>query len=536
MSLDKMKQMVISLANAIENDEKLAIPVLAVKLAKCSEAYPHDQTIGSMSRVIEKMASNNSYFISKAELKSLYKKLYSNNTKFAQLFENELGEDISYEPARSEYKHDDSNAVSTYNTGDQVLANALESVFDKTIAVKMFSKTSADKALKSVASTLNDSNLNPTKLSVDSGNEKFIIIKADYETPKGVTSFFVPVEINDNKVVQSSVFMGNAGPLDINYSNIKKYLKTTAGSKLQVTSNMVLDALTKASSNKRRVSNAEMSLIRLNANRAGKSEFFQDQVVGLKVAEASVKDVELPKYNEFESFEQKFNSPQGIATFQFGAETLKIASESVTRDVIGFGYKNPQISITGSDDKTVFYGVSLDGGKVAFTVPVKIAGNKITKPNLMLCQGSVSTFNKENINNLYVNNQTDYKVAAAASPLFGLKPSDLINNIKMALSENNHAKAEDALNVLARSGDAKAYATGFVTYMSGLTNKTASVKEDPCTMIVKSSVSEHPICGHTGLPVHKVYKDQYGNCRPLYRKGMDETYEGASFMNSKIFG
>jgi hypothetical protein len=55
-------------------------------------------------------------------------------------------------------------------------------------------------------------------------------------------------------------------------------------------------------------------------------------------------------------------------------------------------------------------------------------------------------------------------------------------------------------------------------------------------MIVKSSSSEHPVCGHTGLPIHKVYQDDGGNCRPLYRRGMDETYEGASFMNAKIFG
>jgi hypothetical protein len=56
-------------------------------------------------------------------------------------------------------------------------------------------------------------------------------------------------------------------------------------------------------------------------------------------------------------------------------------------------------------------------------------------------------------------------------------------------------------------------------------------------MLIKNSkVSEHSICGHTGLPIHKVFQDKNGNCQPLYRRGMDETYEGASFMNAKIFG
>jgi hypothetical protein len=54
-------------------------------------------------------------------------------------------------------------------------------------------------------------------------------------------------------------------------------------------------------------------------------------------------------------------------------------------------------------------------------------------------------------------------------------------------------------------------------------------------MIVKNAHSSHRICGHTNLPLHKVYQDKEGNCRPLYRKEMDETYQGAYFLNSKIF-
>jgi hypothetical protein len=71
MSLDKIQQLVGSLAKTLENKEKLATPVLAAKLAKYAESYPHDQTIGSMALVLGKMASNNTLFITKAELKSL---------------------------------------------------------------------------------------------------------------------------------------------------------------------------------------------------------------------------------------------------------------------------------------------------------------------------------------------------------------------------------------------------------------------------------------------------------------------------------
>lgn len=536
MSLDKIQQLVGSLAKSVEDNERLATPILSAKLAKCLEAYPGDQTIGSMARVIDKMASNNTLFIRRAEFKGLYHKLHSRNTKFAQLFQEELGL-VESLPEPTVMQRDEATNVNAYEVGDQVLANALNSVFDKNLPLKMYSQALADKAQHSVGTTLDAWNLTPSDISVADGSDKFLVIKADYETPKGVTSFYVPVEIHDGKVVEASVFMGNAGPQDLNHANLKAYLTTFAGSKLKADGTAILAVLTRAASENREVSDAEIALTKLNATRQGKSEFFQNQIVGQKVATAAPKDIELPKYDEFESFEKSFTTPYGVAAFQFGGDNVKIAREGVARELIGFGYRTPQVTVTGSDDNTIFYGVSLDGGKVAFTVPVKVAGGKLSKPSIMLCNGSVSVFCKDSVNELYVSNQSDYKVAAVASPQFGLKPSDLVNNIRQAIAEGNHAKAEDALNVLANAGDEKAYAHGFHAFLTGLSGKsTPKTAETCCSMQIKTASSQHPVCGHTGLPLHKVYQDKDGNCRPLYRKGMDESYEGAVFNNHKILG
>jgi hypothetical protein len=95
----------------------------------------------------------------------------------------------------------------------------------------------------------------------------------------------------------------------------------------------------------------------------------------------------------------------------------------------------------------------------------------------------------------------------------------------------------DALNCIKQSGDAKAYVVAFRIFASGLGDSKVEAKEESaCKMVMKTASSQHPVCGHTGLPLHKVYQDEHGNCRPLYRKGMDESYEGAYFMNHKIFG
>src|SRR6478609_3229080 len=107
MSHEKLNQLVGFIAKNMDDNEKLATPVLAAKLAKCVESFPHDQTIGAISTVIDKMALNEKLFIRRADLKSLYNKLYSRNTKFAELFQNELG-----------IKEEESSPITTYKRDD----------------------------------------------------------------------------------------------------------------------------------------------------------------------------------------------------------------------------------------------------------------------------------------------------------------------------------------------------------------------------------------------------------------------------------
>lgn len=537
MSLDKIQQLVGSLTKSLDGNERIATPVLAAKLAKAIDAYPGDQTIGSMSVIISKMVTNNTMFIRKADLQSLYTKLHSRNTKFAELFQDELGV-VDALPTPQLYNRDEStHDLNPFQVGDSVLANALTSVFDKHAPLKMYSQPLADKALASVASSLDAWNLRPVALAVDEGNDKFLVIRADYETPKGITSLFIPVETPNNKIVEATVFMGNSGPQELNYKDIKSYLTTHAGMKSKISGAGILSVLTKAASENREVSDAEIALTKLTATRQGQSEFFTNSIVGQKVAEASRQDVKLAKSDEFMSFEQQFTSSHGQATWQFGVEKVKTARDHIVRELTSYGHKNPQVTVAKNDDNTIFYNVSLDAGRVGFMVPVKVAAGKVVKPSVMLCNGSVSAFSQQGVNELYVQNHSDFRAAAGASTLSGLKPSEVLNNLRSALAEGNHAKAEDALNVLANCGDTKAYATGFQVYMSGLAiTKEAAADSPKCCHSMKSKASEHPICAQTGLPTHKIYQDGDGNCRPLYRRGMDETYEGAVFNNSKIFG
>jgi hypothetical protein len=538
MSLNKLQHLVSSLAQEMENSQQLATPLLATKLAKCQHTYPQDKTIGGVARVIDDMISHQTYFIRKGDFRSLAHQLHSHNTKFGELFEEELGEKPMEPTVISSngtiFQRDDAE-VKAYQVEDQILANALATAFDSHIPLKQYSQPVANKALKSVGHTLEVWNLRPAQLTVNSGNEKFIVIQADYETPKGITSFYVPVEVNkDQTTVDPEVFMGNQGPEDLNHTNLKAYITQQAGVKTKIGGVDILTALSAASSDQREVSAAELALTRLNATRQGKSEFFQDQIVGLTVEAAAELDVETPKSEEFMSFEQQFSTPQGHAAWQFGDNKVAAGRNHIVRELQSFGFHKPQVVVAKSDETTIFYGVALDTGKTAFTVPIKVSGKQISKPTVLLCNGSLSTFDQEGINQLISQNKSDVKVAAVASSFASLKPSEIVNNLRQALSDENYVKAEDALNVLANSGDAKAYQTAFQLYMDGLAGQKTASNTTQCARMIKSAVSEYPVCSHTGLPVNKVYQDKDGNCRPLYRQGMEETYEGASFMNAKI--
>jgi hypothetical protein len=534
MSKNSIQEMVSSLAKTLDDNEQLATPILSSKLAKYQEVYPYDQTVGMMSRVIEKMASNNTLFIKKADFRSLYQKMYSTGTKLAELFPNELG--AAYEPKIERTKYE-IKEVEPYQIKDQVLANALANAFDSSIPLRAYAQASADKAVKIVSSSLDNCTIHPTEVSIADGNERILLIKADYDTPKGITSIYVPVEVVNNKVADAGVFIGNTGVIEINNQEVKNYIVSNAGAKLKATAKTILAFLTNAISGNKEISDTELALIKLNSERQEKASLNATPILGQKIAEVVIKDVVLPKSDEFSSFEKEFSSPYGVASFTFGENKIKIGRESIERELIAAGYKNPQVIVSACNEGTVFYAVSISGGRIGFTVPVKIANGKVSKPDIMLCNGSVSSFSKEGINMLSINNQSDFKAASVASPLYGLKSSELIANIKQALAEGNTAKAEDALNILEKSGNDNAYAIGFAAFIGGL-NKTASapVEEKKCSMIIKSAASQHPYCGHCNLPLHKTYVDEDGHCRPLYRKGMNTDYDSVLFNTSKILG
>lgn len=526
-----LKQAASVLSKLIDDNEKIAIHVFAAKLSKASSQHPEDQTIGVMADITSRMADGKKLFITRAEIRELYNKLYSRNTKFAELFKTELGE--IEKPKVKTYNRDyDDNKLDIISNAfnsvvDPLLANALNDAFGnpKTSYVNKYAETA--KALCTRA-------CNTTNVDIAAGNENVILCRASFETPKGVVSLFVPIEIAAGKALLPSIFIGNGGKQKFSKTNIDRYVVANAGVKLGISDKVAFTAFETKGND---ISNVDLAVIKLNASKETQSELAAHGILFQKIAsEDKNLVVNTPKYkdNEIESFAKAFDSDVGIAKFNFGNDKVSLGKTVVLNKLNSMGLDNAQISVFSSDKMQIIYAVSLNSNRISFRVPVKVSNGKLLDPTLLISNGAVESFSKDGIQNLFKKESLDYKAAAVASPLYSLKASELVQTVRDAMIEENYVKAEDALNILASVGDEKAYQTAFGLFTNGLSgSKTAA--PCGCKMVVKNASSKHNLCGHTGLPLHKVYTDKNGDCQPLYRRGMTDTKEGAYFMNNKIF-
>jgi hypothetical protein len=532
-----------SLAKFAEDSEKISLPIFTVKLVRAQEQYPEDYTIGMLSRVVGKMANSEKLFISRAEVKDLYEKFYSRNTKFASVFGEELGK-IESQPEASkssligEDHSTDIMQAAFDNVVDPVLANALNQAFGGTKGAD-YTKTVAKHAESICQNRFKDLGFT-VKSEVVCGKENVLVCNVSFETPRGTSSILVPVETADNKVLYApSMFIGNAGAEELNQHTVYSYLTTWAGDKLDVRAEEVLKASLIAKGNDHEISNVDLALTKLNASKESKADYLGPQILGTEVEVVNPNLIlNLPQVEdtEIEAIAKTFDSELGFASFKFGSKLIEQGHSLIQRQLNSCGATTHHIAVLSSNDESITYSVALNGGSVAFKVPLKIESKNALPPTILLCNGSIKSFDKTSVAELLREEGFDRVAASSASPLYGIKPSELVNIVKSAVAENNYIKAEDALNVLSNSDDEKAYEVALSAFTHGLTHQHEEVEETTkCAMIVNTNSSQFEICGHTGLPVHKVYQDKHGNCQPLYRRGMADSYEGASFMNSKVY-
>lgn len=521
-------------AQAINNSDTFLVGNLLSKTAQLAEIHPYDITTLGMLDVFEKKLDKQPV-ISRSELRNLYQTLYTNNNKFAQAFQEELGFAPEVEKQLPEEKPD----LDVFAETDKVLVKNLESVLNKENKLFSYSDKIANQTEEFVAFNLNKIEAPPKTVEVIAGNANLLIARACYESPKGEVSALIPVDVINNMPVMAGCFVGENGLEKLSKDTLINHLKTTAGKSLKVNAEQVLNYI----SNYGNINEVELAVQKMKT--ASLNNNFTLDHLGLVYSNPeelfkSASEIEMPQYElpeELSGFAKQLSTTAGEAELIFGKQNVESARNVLSKQLKSLGF-NCQLGIANLTKDHVVFAAKLDHAK-AVNIPIKIANNQVFLPTIAIANGEIAEFSKEGLSSLIENN-TDNKALMYASSHAELTSQEVLISLAQALKEENLLKAEDALHALAFL-DQESFNIGNEMYMSALAGdfkKAASLNHDEhskCSAPITDKNSKYLVCSHTNLPIHKVYQDKFGHCRPMHRKGNEDGEKSPQFSTYKIF-
>jgi hypothetical protein len=484
-------------------------------------------------------------FITRAELKDVYNKLYYPKNKLAQHFQKELG--ITEAPKKNLMRRDPREGQELplveeayARCADSMLAEQLTAAFDNK-PHNTYSSDLAKEAQRTCARELNLCGLLPKRVEVVAGQSDLLICRAAYDTPKGHCHVLIPIDVQNNRAMIPSFFLTTSGFVSLNAKFIKDHLKRTAGKTYQVDVQQLLTAISAAKNGTgaKPMSDVERIVMKTASAQGTPSTHTLNGILykEFNPIDPPSPNLQTPQLADTEKFASRLSSNVGVAEFTFGKNTVEMGRNLIVQELKAAGHRNSQIAVSGVTDRTVTYAVSVDGG-FGFSVPIQVINKQAVAPKVIVASGRVFEFSATGISELLSTSDTNPVASAQASPLNSLKPSSLVEEVRQAVAAGNYTKAEEALHVLKTAGDAVAYQAGYVAFVGGLSGRTMkkeAAAKSKCSAQVQSQTSKYVLCSHTGLPIHKVYQDGDGHCLPLYRKQMKESSEGASFLTNRIY-
>lgn len=533
----RLQTQLLRAAQVVADSEKFLVGVLAVRAEKFAQAQPYDPCAVGMANFLKKKAAGPNALISRSELKQVYGKLYAQNSLFAEEFAEELGVTAEFlapkKSNRSPLEGTNLLSEALDKSADPILKAGLDSAFDSSLPYKTYSAATAISAEKSCFHELNRQGLPPREINVVAGQVDLLLCRANYETPKGLASVLIPVEIRESKALLPTIFLTAEGCLDLNAVDLEAHLVSSAGKTYQVDTQKVLKVLSSAKNPVQPLSDLQKMVMRVNAKKEVPATQFENSIfqeIDKKAEYFKLPEQELP--TELKSISDSLVSQAGQAEFLFSKKSVETGTQLVRQILSDLGHKSVQIRVASVRAEGPVYAASLDS-RTALKIPVKMSKSSVIPPGMCLVAGKVFSLNADGLK-LAQQETPALEVQASASANFDLKSGQLIDQLKIAMLSENYLKAEDILNVLEQRGDLKALGSAQQIYKAGLKGELLP-ELSKCAASYISSVSTQRICFHTNLPVDKVYQDSYGNCHPKYRQGMAESFDGASLIDHKVY-
>jgi hypothetical protein len=491
MSLDKIAKITKEAAEALNDSKTFITAVLAKKAAYLSEQYPEDITMRGVAQVLSKSSE---VLTSRKKLKYLYKGLYSSSTKFASFFRDELDYKEQTENIQTSVISSAPQPFDMFSGVNQELKQTFDQMLGSQVSDVAVSKEAAADAIRRSSAILAQC-VPGAKVAVAAGNSQYVVASATYETNRGKTTVYIPLEVKTAGMVDAGVFVGN-GVFNLTKQNLSKYLSENVGQP-KVSAKSLLDAVKTAGIS------SEISIPE------NKMQATAKQVIASKLPEKSAV--------ETYSLQKQFSSEEGMAGLHFGMEKVASAKQMVFSSVKKAGYTPTNVKALSFNKEGLQFGVMLEGN-VAFAVPVSIQSGMVKQASLLVSNGTPLPIDKSSITSLYENQ--DLQMASKASALSSSTTDELTQIVRTAAKSKDFAKAEEALNIIGQTAGKLEYLTAFKVYQDALSGVEAPVCK--CSKQITVANSIHKICAHTGLPVNKVVQDKFGNCIPAYHVELEK--------------
>jgi hypothetical protein len=487
------------------------------KIANARSKFPEDKTLAMIDRILDE---KNDLFVTSAELTNWYHKFHTPSTKTAEILKDEL----NIVEKKSEKKDIKPVKYASYDevmetASHPILSNALSSLFngEEKIA-KSFDPTTGQLAEKLCNRELNNFNTPASKIKAFTGNSELIICLASFETPKGETHLAFPIETPKNKPIFASVFLTEIGPIEANAKNITQYLQKNAGKQQKINYGQILKAAEKKELKFKEISDVEKAALNLILAKQDLKTKETIKTASLNISKYQEPTyLNLPKPSEEISFSNFMESKRGKAEFVLGKEVVKQADTMIDSCLKYANIIGHQLGILSHTDNSITYGVTVN--KSEFKIPVKINKKQAQIPSIIIANGGVQDFTIDNLIKAANTKSESKQIWATLHPDDSFSNAQLVDLVKEASIHKNISKAEETLQVLATREDNESYNEALKFHLKALTSHVEPEKSK-CSMQIKSASTTQKICGHTHLPLNKVFQDQFGQCVPIYRKSI----------------
>jgi hypothetical protein len=496
MKLHEIAAAVDKATDAVKASEKLPVPILAAKARKAAQSHPEDIGLITASQVLTKMA-NNQMFITRADFNRVYEKLHTPHTKLAELFSEELGRKPLQGPQVFHRASNESVSLDRdyERVADPLLTNALKAAFDGSNEDKLYSPVDAKKAQRSCLAELVALGVEPKRIDTFAGRNDLIFCKAVYETPNGQSHVLVPIELRQDKALLPTMFLSQNGFADLNKEALEDHIKTTAGQSYRVDGEKLIEVLSTAKNGIKKIaSDVELAAMKIKAERDAPPHD-PNSILYTKIDDPTQSELELPEVcqdPEQISFAERLNSPGGIAKFIHSDRVVESGRSMLVRKMGELGYRNAQVRVADVEDNSIIFAVAI-GTNTGFKVPVKVHDNMVIPPTIFIADGELGALSKRSIDELVKAGTTDKKMLSKASPMYGLKPSELVQIVKDSVNEGNLPKAEDAIKVLGGI-DRQAERVAIAILMQAIseTGKDPAKEHEEMTRVANQPVNDVP--------------------------------------------